>query len=115
MLTTGEAPLFDIQTVSDTDVNAAVGGQHIRFTVKVTNKGNSIAKNVEINSLIPQGTTYVENGELRSDVTELNFLIEEIRPGQTEERSYEVEVNSYCDNIYNYFVICFEDENFFLY
>ena len=94
LLSTGEAPILNVETVSDIDVNAAVEGQHIKFTVKVTNQGNTIAKNVTINSIIPQGTTYIENGELRSDVTELVFDIEEIRPGYTEERSYEVEVNS---------------------
>ncbi len=94
MLSTGDAPVLDVETISDTDFNAAVEGQHIKFTVKVTNKGNSIAKHVKVNSIIPQGTTYIENGVLRTDVTELTFDIEEIRPGVTEERSYEVEVNT---------------------
>lgn len=94
MLSTGDAPVLDVTTVSDVDYDAAVEGQSIKFTVKVANKGNNVAKHVKVNSVIPQGTTYIENGELRPEVTELTFDISEIKPGYTEERSYEVKVNS---------------------
>ena len=94
MLSTGEAPILNVETTSDIDINSAVEGQHIKFTVKVTNQGNNVAKNVEINSIIPDGTTYIENGKERPDVLEVKYTIDEIRPGNTEERYYEVKVNT---------------------
>ena len=92
MLSTGEAPVLNVEIVSDTDVNSAVGGQHIKFTARVTNQGSTVARNVVIDAIIPEATIYMENGVEREDVNELKFTIDEIRPGNVEEREYEVKV-----------------------
>ena len=92
MLSTGEAPVLNVEIISDTDVNSAVGGQHIKFTARVTNQGSTVARNVVIDAIIPDATIYMENGVEREDVTELKFTIDEIRPGNVEEREYEVKV-----------------------
>lgn len=92
-LSTGDAPVLKVDTVSDLGEGTATEGQRIKYTVKVTNEGRSIAEDVIVNSVIPAGTTYIENGELRPDVTELKINMDSINPGKSEEVTYEVEVN----------------------
>ena len=94
VLTTGDAPVLKVETIADTDEASVVEGQIITYTVRVKNEGRSISENTIVNSLIPAGTTYIENGELRPDVTELKIEIGDIRPGMTEEVQYQVQVNS---------------------
>lgn len=93
VLTTGDAPVLRVETTSDTDQATAVPGQRIRYTVKVTNEGRTVSEETVVNSIIPQGTTYIENGELRPDVTELKIEMDNIEPGRSEEATYEVQVN----------------------
>ena len=93
VLTTGNAPVLKVETVSDTDEASVVEGQHIKYTVRVTNEGRTVSADTVVNSIIPDGTTYVENGELRPDVTELKINLGDVAPGKTEEATYEVEVN----------------------
>ena len=93
VLTTGDAPVLKVETISDADSETVVGGQRVKYTVKVTNEGRSISTNTVVNSIIPAGTTYVENGILKPEVTSLNIEIGDLRPGKTEEITYEVEVN----------------------
>ncbi len=94
VLTTGNAPVLKVETVSDTDEASVVEGQHIKYTVRVTNEGRTVSADTVVNSIIPDGTTYVENGELRPDVTELKINLGDVAPGKTEEATYEVEVNA---------------------
>ncbi|MCI8290944.1 MAG: DUF11 domain-containing protein [Clostridia bacterium] len=93
VLSTGDAPVLKVDTVSDLGDGVATEGQRIKYTVRVTNEGRSVAEDVVVNSAIPVGTTYIENGELRPDVTELKIDMESINPGKSEEVTYEVEVN----------------------
>lgn len=98
VLTTGNAPVLKVETVSDTDEASVVEGQHIKYTVRVTNEGRTVSADTVVNSIIPDGTTYVENGELRPDVTELKINLGDVAPGKTEEATYEVEVNKSTTN-----------------
>ncbi len=98
ILSTGDAPVLKVETVCDMDEKSAVEGQHLKYTVKVSNEGRSVAEDVVVNSTIPSGTTYIENGELRPDVTELRIDMDSINPGETEEITYEVEVNKAVQN-----------------
>ena len=93
VLTTGNAPVLKVETVSDADETSVVEGQRIKYTVRVTNEGRTVSNDTVVNSIIPDGTTYVENGELRPDVTELKINLGDVAPGRTEEATYEVEVN----------------------
>lgn len=93
VLSTGDAPVLKVETTSDIDAATAVEGQRIKYTVKVTNEGRSISENTVVNSIIPDGTTYVENGELKPDVSELKIDMGNINPGKFETVTYEVEVN----------------------
>ena len=93
VLTTGDAPVLKVETISSTDGENAVEGQTIKYTVKVTNEGRKTAEDIVVNSIIPAGTTYTENGEQYPDVTELKIDIDNIEPGKTEEATYEVTVN----------------------
>lgn len=93
VLTTGDAPVLKVETTSDADQATAVAGQHIKYTVKVTNEGRTVSEDTVVNSIIPQGTTYVEDGELKPDVTELKIEMDDIEPGRSDEATYEVEVN----------------------
>ena len=95
LLTTGDAPILKVETVSDIDENTAVEGEHIKYTVRVTNEGRTTSTNTVVNSIIPDGTTYVnENGELEPDTTELRIELGNIAPGRTHEATYEVVVDS---------------------
>lgn len=95
VLTTGDAPVLTTEITSDCDEATAVPGQRIKYTVKVKNEGRSVSKETVVNSLIPEGTSYVnENGEIDRDTTELRIDLGNIAPGKTEEITYEVEVNS---------------------
>lgn len=94
VLTTGDAPVLKVETVSDLDEDSVAEGQRIKYTIKVTNEGRTVSEDTVVNSIIPQGTTYVENGELSADTTELMISMGDIEPGKTEEVSYEVQVNS---------------------
>lgn len=94
VLTTGDAPVLKVETVSDVNGDNIVEGQHIKYTVKVTNEGRSVSENTVVNSVIPEGTSYVnENGEVDPNTTELRIDLGNIAPGKTEEVTYEVEVN----------------------
>lgn len=93
VLSTGDAPVLKVETISDIDQSVATEGQRIKFTVKVSNEGRSVSEATVVNSIIPQGTTYVENGELRPEVKELKIDMGDINPGDSEEVTYEVEVN----------------------
>ena len=94
MLTTGNAPILKVETVSDSDGETLVEGQIVTYTVKVTNEGRSISTNTSVNSLIPSGTTYIQDGVPNSNVHELQIDMGDIRPGRTEEVSYQVQVNA---------------------
>ncbi len=101
VLTTGDAPVLKVETISNIDETSAVEGQRIKYTVKISNEGRSVAEDVVVNSIIPAGTTYVENGELRPDVSELKIEVDEIGAGESKDVSYEVEVNkSVADRTY---------------
>ena len=101
VLTTGDAPVLKVETISNTEETTAIEGQRIKYTVKISNEGRSVAEDVVVNSIIPAGTTYVENGELRPDISELKIEVEKIKAGESEEVSYEVEVNkSVADRTY---------------
>ncbi len=93
VLTTGDAPVLKVETTSDSDEASVVEGQRIKYTVKVTNEGRTVSTNTVVNSLIPAGTTYVQDGELNPNVTELRIDMGDIKPGRSEEITYEVEVN----------------------
>lgn len=93
VLSTGDAPVLKVETISNADEFSAVEGQRIKYTVRVTNEGRSISENTVVNSIIPDGTTYVENGELKPDVAELKIDMGNINPGKSEEVTYEVEVD----------------------
>ena len=99
VLSTVDAPVLKVETTSDVNQKFATEGQHIKFTVKVRNEGRSISENTVVKSVIPEGTTYVENGVLRTDVKELNIDMGNIEPGEAEEVTYEVQVNSSSANI----------------
>ena len=92
ILSTGEAPILSVETYLESDLTQAIDGQRIKYTTKVTNEGRVKAKNVQISSIIPTGTTLVENGILNNDKKEVIIEIPEIRPGATEYRTCEVEV-----------------------
>ena len=94
VLSTGEAPLIDVQTYAETNVEQAVEGQRIKYTTKISNIGRVTAKNLEITSNVPEGTTLVQNDVLNTDLRELKFTIPEIKAGEIEYRTFEVEVNA---------------------
>lgn len=94
VLTTGDAPVLKVETVSDVDEGTVTEGQHIKYTVKVTNEGRTVSEDTVVNSMIPQGTTYVDNGTLSPDTSELQITMGDIAPGETQEITYEVEVNT---------------------
>ena len=95
VLTTGDAPALKVETLSDLSETSVVEGQLVTYTVRVTNEGRSISTNTVVNSIIPAGTTYVQDdGELNPNVTELKINMGDINPGKTEEISYQVKVNS---------------------
>lgn len=98
VLSTGDSPELKVETVSDIDESSVTEGQRIKYTVSVTNVGRSVAEGVIVNTTIPNGTTYVENGILRADITDLRIDIDKIEPGKSEEVTYEVEVNKVVDN-----------------
>ena len=91
-LTTGDAPQLKVETfldeenVSENDV--------INCRVKVTNEGRSISTNTHVNSLIPAGTTYIQDGKLDSEIRQVPIELGDIRPGTTEESTYQVQVNT---------------------
>ena len=86
-----------VETVSDMNEGAAVEGERIRYTVRVTNEGRSVSEDVIVNSIIPESTTYVnDNGELEPDTDSLKIEIGSVLPGETVEATYEVEVGSRC-------------------
>ncbi len=93
VLTTGDAPVLKVETVSDKDENVAVAGERIKYTVRISNEGKSDAEDVVVNSIIPDGTTYIENGELKPETKELKIEVDEIKAGTVEEVSYEVQIN----------------------
>ncbi len=65
-----------VETVSDMNEGAAVEGERIRYTVRVTNEGRSVSEDVIVNSIIPESTTYVnDNGELEPDTDSLKIEI----------------------------------------
>lgn len=94
MLSTGEAPLIDVQTYAETSAEQAVEGQRIKYTTKISNIGRVTAKNLEITSYVPEGTTLVQNDVLNTELRELKFTIPEIKSGGIEYRTFEVEVNA---------------------
>ena len=95
MLSTGEAPILDIEIEPDIDIDAAVEGQHIKYTVKVTNMGTTTARNVNVVAAVPENTVYVaEDGYEDEEQKEVTFVIDEVRPGNTEERQFEVVVTN---------------------
>ncbi|MCI8545833.1 MAG: DUF11 domain-containing protein, partial [Clostridia bacterium] len=99
VLTTGDAPVLKVETVSDMNEGAAVEGERIRYTVRVTNEGRSVSEDVIVNSIIPESTTYVnDNGELEPDTDSLKIEIGSVLPGETVEATYEVEVDSSVEN-----------------
>lgn len=99
VLSTVDAPVLKVETISDVNQKFATEGQYIKFTVKVRNEGRSVSENTVVNSKIPEGTTYVENGVLQPGVTELKIDMGNIEPGASEEVTYEVQVNSTSENI----------------
>ncbi len=98
VLTTGDAPELNVETFTNVDTESVVEGQHIEYTVRISNVGRTVAENIVVNSTIPEGTTYVENGELKPDTKELHIKVDKIEPGKTEEVTYEVEVNDLGSN-----------------
>lgn len=94
MLTTGEAPVLNVETYSDLELETATEGQRITYTTKITNEGNVAAKNVEITNEVPEGTTLVRDGVLDRETREFVYEIAEIRPGDTVYKTFEVEVNN---------------------
>ena len=81
VLTTGDAPVLKVETVSDMNEGAAVEGERIRYTVRVTNEGRSVSEDVIVNSIIPESTTYVnDNGELEPDTDSLKIEIGSVLP-----------------------------------
>lgn len=99
VLSTVDAPVLKVETTSDVNQKFATEGQHIKFTVKVRNEGRSISENTVVNSMIPEGTTYVENGVLQPGVTQLRIDMGNLEPGASEEVTYEVQVNRSSENI----------------
>ena len=93
LLSTGEMPLLDVNTSSDIDLEEAFEGQRIKYTTKITNVGNVVAKNVEIENKVPEGTTLIKGEKLDSSTKEFTTIIPEIRPQETNYQVFEVEVN----------------------
>ena len=91
-LTTGDAPQLKVETILD-EGNVSEN-DIINCKVKVTNEGRSISTNTQVTSLIPAGTTYVEDGKLNPNTKELNIDLGDIRPGTTEEVVYQLKVDN---------------------
>ena len=78
-------------------------GEVIKYNIEISNNGSDIARNVELSSLVPEGTTLVEPKEMY-DVEEGYFKevgkddlkeeIEKINPGEKIEREYTVRVDT---------------------
>ena len=83
-VTSSVQPFSTTEIVSDCEDATAVPGQRIKYTVKVKNEGRSVSKDTVVNSLIPEGTSYVnENGEVDRDTTELRIDLGDVDPGKT--------------------------------
>lgn len=68
------------------------GGETIKYSVNVTNNGTQDLTNVTVNSKIPVGTVYVENGSENAGITEINKVIDSLKVGETKTVEYELKV-----------------------
>lgn len=103
--TTGEGPELEVTIEADVAKNVSVQeGQLIKYTAKVNNIGNVIAKKVKLTGIVPEVGTYMEyqQGDIytpssyveKKDQKEIFFEKEELQVGESFALEYLVRVNT---------------------
>ncbi len=72
-------------------------GDTIKYTIKITNNGNTTYNNLPVNVQIPQYTTYKQNSadnNAKFDNNSIAWNIKEVKPNQTIFLNYEVQVQT---------------------
>ena len=103
-------PNITVVKSSDPETNTVVAlGKVITYTLSVTNTGDDVANYVNVADMIPSNTTYVDGSistESKTDakgvketdgvVSEVQYVLYDLQPGETRTVSFKVKVNMDC-------------------
>ncbi len=110
-LETGKGPVMETKLtalVGGKESQTAKVGQIIKFTMTATNTGSEPVTNATIKAVIPEGLVYVEEVDStvntdggytqKPEQKEVNYTIDELKPGQSITKSFETMVLSSAEN-----------------
>ena len=103
-------PNVTVTKSSDPETNTVVSlGKIITYTLSVTNTGDDVANYVNVADMIPSNTTYVDGSiktESKTDakgvketngvVSEVQYVLYDLQPGETRTVSFKAKVNMDC-------------------
>ena len=102
-LTTGQGPELEISISSTAGEDGRVfNGQYVRYYVEVKNTGDLEATNAKLNIDLPNQATFVSYQEGvnimdLTDATTQSIELGTIKPGETKEASFEIQVNGHTE------------------
>lgn len=103
-LTTGKGPNLKVETKVNIDNESVKKYEKVTYTAEITNTGEEAASNVKVETVLPEGTSFVEYQKQGSIYEEKGWkyiegrenteTFDTIKPGETKKVEFIVEANS---------------------